>query len=75
VIWEVTEGRGQFAGATGLITSNFTVGSKGEVVDNHYVRLFLPALTRCRMELVLNLTPAKALGLPIPQSVLGGRTR
>jgi hypothetical protein len=43
VIWEVTEGRGQFAGATGLITSNFTVGAKGEVVDNHYVRLFLPA--------------------------------
>jgi hypothetical protein len=43
VIWEVTEGRGQFSGATGLITSNFTVGSKGEVVDNHYVRLFLPA--------------------------------
>jgi|SRR5690242_18353822 hypothetical protein len=43
VIWEVTEGRGQFAGATGLITSNFTVGSKGQVVDNHYVRLFLPA--------------------------------
>jgi len=42
VTWEVTEGRGQFAGATGLITSNFTVGSKGEVVDNHYVRLFLP---------------------------------
>jgi len=41
VIWEVTEGTGQFAGATGLITSNFTVGSKGEVVDNHYVRLFL----------------------------------
>ncbi len=43
VIWEVTEGHGQFAGATGLITSNFTVGSKGEIVDNHYVRLFLPA--------------------------------
>ena len=43
VIWEVTEGRGQFARATGLITSNFTVGSKGEVVDNHYVRLFLLA--------------------------------
>jgi hypothetical protein len=42
-LWEVTEGRGQFAGAAGLITSNFTVGSKGEVVDNHYVRLFLPA--------------------------------
>ena len=43
VIWEVTDGRGQFAGATGFITSNFTVGSKGEVVDNHYVRVFLPA--------------------------------
>jgi hypothetical protein len=43
VIWEVTEGTGQFAGAQGLITSNFTVGSKGEVVDNHYVRLFLPS--------------------------------
>jgi hypothetical protein len=28
VIWEVTEGRGQFAGATGLITSNFTVGRR-----------------------------------------------
>ena len=43
VIWEVTEGTGQFAGATGLITSNFTVGAKGEVVDNQYVRLFLPS--------------------------------
>jgi hypothetical protein len=43
VIWEVTEGRGQLAGASGLITSNFTVGSKGQLVDNQYVRLFLPA--------------------------------
>ena len=43
VIWEVTEGTGLFARATGLITSNFTVGSKGEVVDNHYVRVFLPS--------------------------------
>ena len=43
VIWEVTEGTGQFAGATGLITSNFTVGAKGEVVDNQYVRVFLPS--------------------------------
>jgi hypothetical protein len=42
VIWEVTEGLGLLAGATGLITSNFTVGAKGEVVDNHYVRLYLP---------------------------------
>jgi len=43
VIWEVTEGRGQLAGASGLITSNFTVGAKGDLVDNQYVRLFLPA--------------------------------
>jgi hypothetical protein len=43
VIWEVTGGTRQFAGGTGLITSNFTVGSKGEVVDNHYVRLFWPS--------------------------------
>ena len=31
VIWEVTEGTGQFAGAKGLITSNFAVGPRGEV--------------------------------------------
>jgi hypothetical protein len=43
VMWEVTEGTGQFAGAAGLITSNFTVRSNGDVVDNHYVRLFLPS--------------------------------
>ena len=43
VVWEVTGGAGQFASATGLITSNFTVGAKGDVVDNHYVRLFLPS--------------------------------
>jgi hypothetical protein len=42
VIWEVTGGDGTFAGAKGLITSNFTVGAAGEVVDNHFVQLFLP---------------------------------
>lgn len=42
VIWEVTGGDGAFAGATGLITSNFTVGAAGEVVDNHFVQLYLP---------------------------------
>lgn len=42
VIWEVTGGEGQFASATGLITSNFTVGAAGEVVDNHFAQLFLP---------------------------------
>jgi hypothetical protein len=36
VIWRVDGGEGQFAGATGLITSNFTVGQNGEVVDNHF---------------------------------------
>src|SRR5262245_3983130 len=41
VIWEVTNGEGQFAGAAGLITSNFTVAADGAVVDNHVARLFL----------------------------------
>ena len=41
VIWEVTGGEGQFAGAAGLITSNFTVAADGAVVDNHVARLFL----------------------------------
>lgn len=43
VIWEVTGGDKQFAGATGLITSNFTAGPQGEVVDNQFARLFLPS--------------------------------
>ena len=43
VIWEVTGGQGQFAGATGLITSNFSVGAQGEVIDNQFAQLFLPA--------------------------------
>jgi hypothetical protein len=42
VIWEVTGGEGRFQGVQGLITSNFTVGAGGEVVDDHFVRLFLP---------------------------------
>jgi hypothetical protein len=42
VIWEITRGEGRLAGATGLITSNFTVGGQGEVVDDHFVRFFLP---------------------------------
>jgi hypothetical protein len=43
VIWEVTGGDGTLRGAQGLITSNFTVGSAGEVTDDHFVRLFLPS--------------------------------
>jgi hypothetical protein len=42
VMWEVTGGDGRFAGATGRITSNFTVDASGEVVDDQVARLFLP---------------------------------
>jgi hypothetical protein len=42
VIWEVTGGEGRLAGARGLITSNFTVGAQGEVVDDQFARLFVP---------------------------------
>ncbi len=42
VMWSVTEGDGEFSGASGLITSNFTFSEQGDVVDNHYVRLFTP---------------------------------
>jgi hypothetical protein len=42
VTWQVVSGKGQLAGATGLITSNFTVGAKGEVVDNQFAVLFVP---------------------------------
>ena len=42
VIWRITDGQGEFQGASGYITSNFTVSSQGEVVDNHYVRVALP---------------------------------
>jgi len=35
VIWRVDGGEGQFARARGLITSNFTVGEGGDVVDTH----------------------------------------
>jgi hypothetical protein len=42
VMWKVTGGDGRFAGAHGIITSNFAVTPDGEVVDNHYARIFLP---------------------------------
>ncbi len=35
VTWTVEGGEGQFAGAEGVITSNFTVDSNGAVVDYH----------------------------------------
>jgi hypothetical protein len=42
VLWEVTRGTGQFAGASGVITSNFSVAADGTVVDNHMAVLYLP---------------------------------
>lgn len=41
IIWRIDGGEGQFAGATGLITSNFTVGDTGDVVDHHFGLIFL----------------------------------
>ena len=42
VVWAVTGGAGRFAGARGVITSNFAVSAAGEVVDHHVARLLLP---------------------------------
>jgi hypothetical protein len=41
VIWTVTGGDGRFAECQGIITSNFIVNAEGEVVDNHFARLYL----------------------------------
>ena len=43
IMWRITRGEGRLAGAQGLITSNFTVSPSGEVTDNHFTRLYLPA--------------------------------
>jgi hypothetical protein len=40
VMWRIDGGEGQFEGASGIITSNFTVGEAGEVVDNHFGVIF-----------------------------------
>lgn len=42
VMWRITGGDGRFAGAQGLITSNFTVTPDGAVTDDHFTRLYLP---------------------------------
>jgi hypothetical protein len=42
IVWEVTGGDGRFVGAQGLITSNFTVGAQGHVVDDQFARIFVP---------------------------------
>ena len=41
VMWRVEGGAGQFAGASGLITSNFFVGEAGEMTDHHLGVLFV----------------------------------
>jgi hypothetical protein len=43
VVWTVTGGEGSLRGVRGLITSNFTVSATGEVIDDHFARLYLPA--------------------------------
>src|SRR5215216_4242406 len=42
VAWRVEGGEGQFAGASGLITSNFVVGADLAVTDHHFGVLFVP---------------------------------
>ena len=42
VVWRVDSGEGQFAGARGLITSNFFVDDQLGVVDHHFGVLLLP---------------------------------
>ena len=41
VLWKIERGTGQFAGATGFITSNFIVDAQGSVIDNHLAVVFL----------------------------------
>jgi hypothetical protein len=42
VIWRITDGEGDFQGASGYITSNFTFSAQGEVVDDQYARIYTP---------------------------------
>jgi hypothetical protein len=41
VTWELDGGSGRFAGASGRITSNFTVTDDGDVADDHLGVIFL----------------------------------
>jgi hypothetical protein len=36
IMWTVTSGEGQFDGATGIITSNFTLSADGQAVDRQF---------------------------------------
>ena len=43
VIWRITQGRGQFEGASGLITSNFLLSpTTGNVDEQQVAVVFLP---------------------------------
>jgi hypothetical protein len=42
VIWRIEGGEGQFAGASGFITSNFWFNMQGEVTDNQFGVIFVP---------------------------------
>src|ERR1700677_1464519 len=41
VTWRVDGGEGQFAGASGYITSNFTLSDTGDVTDNQFGVIFV----------------------------------
>ncbi len=41
VMWRVDGGEGQFADASGYITSNFTLSDAGEVTDNQFGVIFV----------------------------------
>jgi hypothetical protein len=41
VMWRVEGGEGQFERASGIITSNFTFSSSGEVTDHHFGVIWL----------------------------------
>ena len=41
ICWKIDSGTGIFDGATGIITSNFTVSGSGAVVDSHWGVIFL----------------------------------
>ena len=42
VSWQIEAGEGQFAGARGFITSNFTITASGDRCDLHCGVIFLP---------------------------------
>jgi len=41
VTWRIEDGEGQFKGANGYITSNFTLDEAGAVIDHHFGVIFV----------------------------------